>query len=461
MKRLYFFLAVLVIVLPVVVSAEEIIKKGEVLTVERCVDIGLKMHPSIYAARGNVDVFYARKGQAASAYYPQVNASAGYSRFQPSTNTSMTTSSSVPIPGAGDPARDAGPGRGASVSAPGPSTHSFWEYTTDVNAAMTLFDFWRTRTQVSIAKLDIDAAQSDLMNTEEQVIFNVRQAYYTLLNAKRNLEVAGDTVTQFREHLEQAKAFYEVGTKPKFDVTNAEVDLGNARLAKIKAENSLKVARVTLNNTLGVPDAPEYDIEDNLSFVKYDIGLQEAINRAYENRPELKSIAYQKKAAEESVWVAKTGYFPVLTGNAAYTWTGHHFDDGYGWSAGLLVSVAVFDGFLTKSRVSEARANVSILTANEEQLKQSVLLDVQSAYQALIDLEAGIPIAELTVRQAQENVDIANGRYAAGVGNPIEVTDANTGLSNARVVLNQALANYKIARASLEKAMGVRYNREL
>ena len=456
MKRLSFFLAVLVIVLPVVVSAEEIIKKGEVLTVERCVEIGLKMHPSIYAARGNVDVFYARKGQAESGYYPLIDASAGYDRFQPATNTAMTTRSSVSTPGPGDPAKNTGPGPGTSVSSPGPSTHSFWEYTTDVSATMTIFDFWRTRTQVSIAKLNVNSSTEDLLSTEDQVIFNVKQAYYTLLNAKRNLEVAADTVTQFQQHLEQAKAFYEVGTKPKFDVTNAEVDLGNARLAKIKAENSLKVARVTLNNALGVPDAPEYEIEDNLSFVKYDIGLQEAISRAYENRPELKSIAFQKKAAEESVWVAKTGYFPVLAGNAGYTWAGHHFHSGDGWNAGLIVSVTVFDGFLTKSRVSEARANVSVVTANEEQLRQNVLLEVQQAFQALTDLEEGIPIAELTVQQAQENVDIANGRYAAGVGNPIEVTDANTGLSNARTNLIQALANYKIARASLEKSMGIR-----
>jgi outer membrane protein TolC len=81
---------------------------------------------------------------------------------------------------------------------------------------------------------------------------------------------------------------------------------------------------------------------------------------------------------------------------------------------------------------------------------------VQQAFLNLTDLEAGIPVAELTVKQAQENVEIANGRYAAGVGNPIEVTDANVGLSNARTTLNQALYGYKIARASLEKAMGVR-----
>ena len=435
MKRLSFFLAVLIIVFPVIVTAEEIIHKGEVLTIERSVDIALRQQPSILAARGNVDVYYARKGQAESGYYPQIDVALGYTRFQPSTVSTGTTTVGI--------------GRVAT-------THSFWQYSTEATATQTIFDFWKTWTQVKIAKLNIDSSKEDLRNTEEQVILNVKQAYYAVLQAQRNLEVAGETVKQFQEHLDQATAFYEVGTKPKFDVTNAEVDLGNARLDLIRAENALKVAKVTLNNRLGVPEAPEYEIEDNLSFVKYSIALQEAIDKAYENRPELKSLAFKKKATEESVSLAKKGYFPVLAGNASYSWAGKQFRDGDGWSTGLTLSIPIFSGFLTKSQVSEARANLFVLTANEETLRQSVLLEVQQSFLNLTDLEAGIPVAELTVKKAQENVEIANGRYAAGVGNPIEVTDANVGLSNARTTLNQALYSYKVARASLEKAMGVR-----
>ena len=78
-------------------------------------------------------------------------------------------------------------------------------------------------------------------------------------------------------------------------MTKAEVDLGNAQLNLIRADNSLKIAMVTLNNAIGVPEAPEYEIEDNLSFSKYNIGLQEAIDRAYENRPELKINPLKKE----------------------------------------------------------------------------------------------------------------------------------------------------------------------
>jgi len=106
--------------------------------------------------------------------------------------------------------------------------------------------------------------------------------------------------------------------------------------------------------------------------------------------------------------------------------------------------------------VEEARANVNVLKANEESLKQTIFLEIQEAYLTLRAAEEAIPTAKLGVEQAQENLDIANGRYTAGVGNPIEVTDAEVGLTNARTYHIQAFYADKVAQASLEKAMGIR-----
>ena len=85
-----------------------------------------------------------------------------------------------------------------------------------------------------------------------------------------------------------------------------------------------------------------------------------------------------------------------------------------------------------------------------------IRLEVEQAYSNLIEATEGIATAQLTVRQAEENFDLANGRYASGVGNPIEVTDALVALSNARTTHIAALTGYKTAQASLEKAMGVK-----
>jgi len=311
---------------------------------------------------------------------------------------------------------------------------------------------------VNIQKLNIEASQADLTNTEEQVILNVKQAYYNLLRARANSVVAEETIRQFEQHLGQAKAFYEVGTRPKFDVTKAEVDLSTAKLSQISAENAVRIAYISLNNAMGVPDAPEYVIDTKLSFEKYHMTVDEAMEEAYANRPELKSILAKKKASEEAIALAKKGYYPVLTGNADWTWAGEggQFATGDGWSAGVGLSIPIFSGFLTKNQVSEAKANLVILTASEESLRQTVLLEVQQNLLNIREAEERISTAKLTVQQAQENYEIANGRYAAGVGNPIEVTDAEVVLANAKTSYIQALYDFKVARASLDKAMGVR-----
>lgn len=423
MQRLSSIILLLVLIIPFKAGADEVIKRGEMLNLQRCIEIAIKRHPNIIAAMSTVDVNRSRIGQAQANYYPQLNWSSGYSRYSP---VSRTTS------------------------------RSFDEYTSSATLKQNIYDFGKTATQVDIQRLNLNSSRLDLENTSEQLIINVKQAYYGLLQAKRNRDVALETVRQFEQHLEQARGFYEVGTKPKFDVTKAEVDRSNAKLNLIKAENALRIAKVNLNNTLGLPEAPEYEIEDNLLFKKYEIPLEGAIKRAYENRPDLKSIITKKNAAESSIELAKKGYYPTLSGNADYNWAGETFPLNHGWDVGVTVTFPIFSGFLTKYQVNEARSNLNVLKANEEALRQGIFLEVQQAYLNLHEAEERISTAEITVRQAEENLELAKGRYAAGVGNPIEVTDAMVAYSNAKTAYIQALYDHKVAQASLEKAMGVK-----
>lgn len=425
-------LAALLIIMTVSLDAlaDEAIKKGEALSLERCVAIALKKQPNILAARSAVNVSESRIGQARANYYPQIDLSSGYSKVAP-VQTAANRSFS-------------------------PSSQSYDQYTAGLTLKQNIYDFGKTAAQVRVQSLNLESSRSDLDNVTEQIIFNVKQAYFNVLQTGRARDVAEEAVRQFEQHLEQAKGFYEVGTKPRFDVTKAEVDLSNAKLSLIKADNALKVAKVTLNNAMGVPDAPEHTLTDNLMFQKFDISLSDAIENAFKSRPDLLSAIAKRKSAEASLEYATTGYYPSVSGNAGYSLAGENFPLGSGWNAGVTVSIPVFSGFLTKNQVEEARATLNQLKANEESLRQTVLLDVQQAYLNLIEAEERIPASDLAVRQAKENLDIANGRYAAGVGNPIEVTDAQVSYSNARITYIQALSDYKVATASLEKAMGIK-----
>jgi len=424
-------MALLIFAIPLTVNAEEIIKKGETLNLERCIDIALKLQPTIAAAASNVRVNESRVGQAKSNYYPQLNSLSSYDRISPASS-----------------------GRIVSV---GGTSETFNSYSSVFSLNQLIYDFGKTSAQVRIQNLNLDSSRSNLRNTNDQIILAVKQAYYGVVQAKYNVLVAEDTVKQTQQHLEQAKGFYEVGTKPKFDVTKAEVDLSTAKLNLIRNENAFRVSIVNLNNVMGIPDAPEYSLDENMPFAKYEITLEEATANAYRNRPDLQAIVAQRQAAEKSIELARTGYYPVLTGNASYGWSGEKTSSlDRAWDVGAALSFPLFSGYLTKYQVEEAKANLNILKADEESLRQTIFLEVQESYLTLRAAEDAIPTAKLGIEQAQENLEIANGRYAAGVGNPIEVTDAEVGLANARTSYIQALYADKVAQASLEKAMGMR-----
>lgn len=430
MKKVFFLLLFTIFFLPSKARADEIIKKGELLNLERCIEIALKRQPNIIAAVSTVNMNESKVGEAQANYYPQIDLTSGYSRVSSVQTVTGSSSNST--------------------------NRSFDQFTGSISLRQNIYDFGKTATQVKIQSLNLDSSRADLENVTGQVIFNVKQAYYGVLQTRKNRDVSEEAVRQFRQHLEQAQGFYNVGTKPKFDVTKAEVDLSNARLNLIKAENALRLAMVTLNNAIGVPDAPEYAVEDNLSFKKYEVAIEDAIERAYKSRPDLLSTTIKRDAAKGSIELARKGYYPELTGNAAYSVAGEGFPLNDGWSVGASVSFPIFSGFLTRYQVDEAMANLNVLKANEESLRQTVFLDVQQGYLNLKEAEERIPAAELAVRQAAENLDIANGRYSAGVGNPIEVTDAQVSYSNAKISYIQALSDYRVAIASIEKAMGVK-----
>ena len=413
---------------PLTSLAQGPIKKNELVDLGRAIQIALQYHPSIAAATSTVRVNESRIGQAKSNYYPQVNWQSNYSMIYPYASSSTRLS--------------------------GGNTYDL--YTSNLNLTQNILDFGKTSTQVEIANLNTDASKQDLSNVTSLVVLGVKQTYYSMLQALKNRDVAQETVQQFQQHLDQAKGFFEVGIKPKFDVTKAEVDLSNTKLLLIRAENTVRIARVNLNNAIGVPAAPEFNLENNLLYEKYEISFDEALKQAYDNRPDLRSLLLKEAAANQSIELAKTGHYPYVTGNANWGYSGTEFPMDNGWTVGALLNFPLFSGFLVKNQIAEAKANLDVAKSNEELLRQQVRLEVEQAYSNMIEAAERIVTAQLTIRQADDNVELANGRYATGVGNPIEVTDALVAVSAAKISYISALTDYKTAQASLEKAMGVK-----
>lgn len=405
----------------------------EVLTLEKAMELALSNHPSLRVASGTQAVNEALVGQAQSGFYPQVQAQSGYQRGTANATRNFTGS---PLP------RNT-------------TGHTFGYYQNNVTLNQLLYDFGTIKSQVDTAQYNLQAANSDAETTVQTVVVNVQQAYFSLQQAQRLLTVNEEAINQFTKHLDLAKGRFQAGVAPKIDVTTAEVDLSNAQLNLIKAKNNLLVARVTLNNAMGIKASEAYRVEEPTTFAQDQIVLDQAVDLAMRLRPEMLSQRAQEQAAESAIKAAQGNFFPTVTSSANYSYSATDFPLVYNWNFTGTVNIPIFSGFLTKQQVAQARANLLKTKANGDVLRQNILLEVS---QALFTLEAareGLRVTAVIVVQAKERLALVEGRYRAGLSNAIEVTDAEQALVNAQVNDVVAMSSYQAAKAALDKAMGI------
>ena len=407
--------------------AQDAVQPGETFDLKRCIAIALQRHPSIKSASGSLAASRGRVVQARSAYYPQLEWSTEASRIHPAGGTSSTDDA------------------------------NYNRYTSSVDLNQTLFDFGKTPAQVGVRTLEAEAARADLESVTDQIVFKVADAYYGVLWAERNREAYAQTVGQFEQHLQSARKFFEVGVKSKIDVTKAEVDLSQARLELLTADNSLRIAVLKLKNAIGAPEAPDFKLRDSPLASENVLSQGQALQRAYAQRSDLRAAVTRREAAERAVNLARADHYPVINGTVEYGWSGEEFPLDKEWTIGAGLSIPLFNGFQTRGRIDEAWANLASARAEEELLKQTVGFDIAQAYASLSNVRQRLSLSEVSLKQAMENRGLAEGRYAAGVGSALEVTDAVVAEVTARTAAIRARYDYQLALAGLARAMGERF----
>ena len=339
--------------------------------------------------------------------------------------------------------------RSGKVSGESPS------YTVGSTASVKVYDANKTRYSVLSQKHTLTAAEQSYKNTLLDVHANVKSAYMTLLLNKQVKEQRQRAVDAFRRHLEQAKGFFEVGTKPKFDVTKAEVDLSNAQLELTQAESDTELARSALLNAMGAPDEGAFEVKPVSWSIPQELE-KDAERLALENRSDYKAAESKRLAGESALLSAARASSPTISVTAGYNVGGDDiFSLDTGWSVGLNLSVPLIDGGATKAGVAIASGQVKSLEASKETLRQGILLEVRKAALAARTARANITTTALTVKQAEENYKLASGRYEAGVGNALEVTDALLALTNAHLSAYRAAYSLQSAIIDIERATGV------
>lgn len=407
------------------VTAVEVgLSKDAPLSLNRALEIALVYHPSIVQARQSLVSADKQFKDAIAGYLPSVNASAGYRKG--------TSNNSV-------------------ASASNKSKDS---YSASVSLNQLIYDFGKTPASIRQAYESKLSTEALLKSTENNIVYNTRQAYYDLIKQQALVKVAEETVHQFQVHLEQTQNLFEVGRRIKYDITKAKVDLGTARIDLINARNTLTTARAVLNNTLGLAEDPGYIVQEPPSEEFKNHSFEELIKIARKNQPELVAKLAQERGASAAVDQAIADLYPSLSLNGSYSWSGSKFPLVWNWSLGSVLGWNIFSGFQKNNQIDKAVANLRTTRAARAELEQRIYLDLTRAVAQLESAGERLTLAQLTVQQAEENLNLVNERYKIGKASSIELTDAQVALMNSRVSHIQAAFDYQTAVALIKKTIG-------
>src|SRR5213083_1777451 len=407
---------------------------GRVLTLDECVSVALEAQPTIQATL--YDYAAARYGvtQALAPLLPQVSGlvtatkseSSAVSTFAPTGR--LTQSQTF---------------KGFSET-----------FIAQVVLSQLLFDFGKNLAATEAARKLAEVAVEDVELQRQLISLAVKEAYTNILFAGRLIRVQEQAVQRAELNLRSAKGFFEVGTRPKSDVARAEVDVANARVDLIRARNALRTARVALNTAMAIDVDTPTEIQDNLVFEAANLDRAQLRGEALRSRPEYRQSKLRVSAAEATERQTFRDFFPDISGNGSYGGTQPQLNEN--WTLGLSLSWTLFDGGNRVARYHEAKANLEGARQRVKSTELDIIQNVEQAEIAVEEAQERIQAAQALVASAQENFRLAQGRFDAGVGTILELTDAQLALTQAQNTEAQALADYRIALARLDRAVGRR-----
>ena len=406
------------------------IQKTLELNLADCLELSLINNPKIKAAYANAEAMKFKKGQTLSNYSPVVNLQGGISRIKPDMSNFRS--------------------RGFVID-------PFTKYVMGtIGISQLVYDFGYTQNQYTIDKLNWESSKSNIDSVVNEIVCQVKDGYYNLIYAIESKRVAQETLEQFEQMYNQALAFYEVGTRPKVDVTIAQVNMEDARARLISASNNVDIAISNLNNLMGLPFIPPYIIDTSAPFQDVEIDMRKAVEIANESRPELKIAKINVETADQAVKLAKKTFFPSLEFNANFSIGGvnNTIADTNWWDLGGYLTFPAINPFLIRNQIKEARALLEKQKFDSKATVNDVYYDIQSTFVKLIDAKQRVPVAKLAVKKAKENYELSQGRYSVGVSDAIEYKEAQIQYYDARLSYLNTVYQFNSAKANLERAIG-------
>ena len=416
---------------------------GQRLTLGDAIGFTLENHPRRLAASSEAGAAEQQVGEAKSAILPQVY---GFADYLGSTQNGIGVANYL-NPGF-IPRHNGAAGEPQAWSLEN-------NYLGAVGASQYLFDFGRTRGQIAESRAQADAASAQLKLTDLDLIFQTSQRYYALLGARQLVAVYEEAITQRQEQVHQSKVKSAAGLAPEIDVYTAQAQLARAETQLLAARNEVLKAKAALDNAMGLgAEAPDYETAQTLSPSEVVGSAKEYIDAAMKLRPDLIALEDQARAAGARVREYRSDLFPTANAVAGYNLIGTGLPGSNNYNIGLVISWPIFNGLLTTHQIEEARLRRTAVEHSIADLRQRIMLEVTTAFLDWQNAHQEIHEASVTLDASRVELALAAKRYTAGLGNIIELTDAERDFIQDKAAYVNTLYAFAVARAGLERAAG-------
>ncbi len=411
------------------------VKDGTLLNIMDCVALAYKNSPKIRRQKYNLDIAKSNVGIAKSKFFPVIGAGVGFN-FERNSDGVYYDKRYRDLPVVG------------------------------VTVNQLVWDFGKSTAFIKMEEFYKIGAEYEFMDALCLTLFDIKAKYYNYLQAKALFNVAKNNITLNEKFVKLAK------NKDKADLTTAQVNLSEAKIKYIEAENTLNNAKYDLSNAMYLDSQPDYDIENTPTFTynddyAYDSKLVEskpfepyvfpfkmgdAVSIAYNNSPDLQVLISTKKAMEQSLKYVKRSYMPALSAGVGYGYNNTNFTSNNGLKVGVDLSTSV-NLMELKHSIKGADAQLRLADNEINLFKKDLYYEVQRAFNNVNRAKKQVPTAKTEVEQALNNLKIVESQYIANKLDYISLQDARKIYIKSLDSYINSIYNYNIALIQVEMAM--------
>jgi outer membrane protein len=411
------------------------------LNLDQCLQMAYQNNKALLQLEEKINAAQYKIEEARSGFFPQLSFTGSYTRLGrvPGFDFGGMSFGDIQIP--------------ASKAELGTANN----YNLVLSLQQPLFTWGRIRGGYDISKYGLSLTQEEYRKTRQGIKFNVVSSFYNVLLAKELIMVREESIARIEDHLSTVQERYDKGYISEFDLLRVKVQLANAKPPLVQAKNLYHLTLDNLKNLLGISLSDSVNLEGSLESQPVAVDQGRAEDYAFENRSELKLTAEQRQIAGKALALAKAGNKPSLFGSANYEYKRPYYSEDVwktDWNFTLALSLPIFDGFLTRSKVKQAKSDLKQLDIGEKQIRDLIRLEISQAISDLNLALENILSQEENVKQAKDALRIATVQYQKGMLTNLELMDTEFALTVAETNHLQAQSDYLVAKATYEKAIG-------